>query len=367
MSNIFIRTTIAPYRVDTYNALSERGFKMFFYKDKDPDIKNMALILKECKFKPYYLKGITFGRTSRTLCYGLWSLIRRESPRVVIVPEFQFSFWQILIYKWFTRSSFKIVSMCDDSYDMIANDNSFSMIHKWLRYIAPRFMNDIIVLDSRVKDWYQKHFRKGIWLPILRDDKLEIANYKRVLPISRSIAAEYNLYNKKVILFVGRLVGLKNISRIISAYDKTQEDSILVIVGDGEMMEQLKKESNAINKDVIFTGRVEGDMLKAWYNVGDVFILLSIQEAYGAVTNEALLAGNRVVISKNAGSSCLVTKNNGEIVDPYDIESVAKALDNQLRLVGEKNGINERPSYMDVSFIERITNLENKLSLKKTM
>ena len=45
MSNIFIRTTIAPYRVDTYNALSERGFKMFFYKDKDPDIKNMALIL----------------------------------------------------------------------------------------------------------------------------------------------------------------------------------------------------------------------------------------------------------------------------------------------------------------------------------
>jgi glycosyltransferase involved in cell wall biosynthesis len=241
------------------------------------------------------------------------------------------------------------------------------MINKWLRYIAPRFMNDIIVLDSRVKDWYQKHFRKGIWLPILRDDKLEIANYKRVLPISRSIAAEYNLYNKKVILFVGRLVGLKNISRIISAYDKTQEDSILVIVGDGEMMEQLKKESNAINKDVIFTGRVEGDMLKAWYNVGDVFILLSIQEAYGAVTNEALLAGNRVVISKNAGSSCLVTKNNGEIVDPYDIESVAKALDNQLRLVGEKNGINERPSYMDVSFIERITNLENKLSLKKAM
>ena len=73
------------------------------------------------------------------------------------------------------------------------------------------------------------------------------------------------------------------------------------------------------------------------------------------------------MISKNAGSSCLVTKNNGEIVDPYDIESVAKALDNQLRLVGEKNGINERPSYMDVSFIERITNLENKLSLKKTM
>ena len=340
---------------------------MYFYKDNDPDIKNMALVLKECKFKPYYLKGITFGRTSRTLCYGLWRLIHRESPRVVIVPEFQFSFWQILLYKWITLSKFKIVSMCDDSYDMIANDNSFSMIHKWLRYIAPRFMDDIIVLDSRVKEWYQKHFRKGIWLPILRKDEIEKESYKRVLPISRALAEEYNLSHKRVVLFVGRLVKLKNISRIISAYNKTHEDCVLVIIGDGEEMEQLKKEADEIDKAVFFTGRVEGDMLKAWYNVGDVFILLSVQEAYGAVTNEALLAGNRVVISKAAGSSCLVTKNNGEVVDPYDVEAVTKALDNQLKLVGKKNGINERPSYMDVSFNERMTNLENKLSLKKVM
>ena len=63
----------------------------------------------------------------------------------------------------------------------------------------------------------------------------------------------------------------------------------------------------------------------------------------------------------------MVTKNNGEVVDPYDVEAVTKALDNQLKLVGKKNGINERPSYMDVSFNERMTNLENKLSLKKVM
>lgn len=35
MSNIFIRTNIAPYRVDTYNALNERlNMRMCFYHRK---------------------------------------------------------------------------------------------------------------------------------------------------------------------------------------------------------------------------------------------------------------------------------------------------------------------------------------------
>ena len=62
---------------------------------------------------------------SRTICFGLWGIIKREKPKVIIVPEFQIVLWQILILKWFTCSKFKIISMCDDSYDMVANDNDF--------------------------------------------------------------------------------------------------------------------------------------------------------------------------------------------------------------------------------------------------
>lgn len=40
-----------------------------------------------------------------------------------------------------------------------------------------------------------------------------------------------------------------------------------------------------------------------------------------------------MVISERAGSCCLVATNNGETVDPYDVESVTKAFDNQLILV----------------------------------
>ena len=49
-----------------------------------------------------------------------------------------------------------------------------------------------------------------------------------------------------------------------------------------------------------------------------------------------------MVISERAGSCCLVATNNGETVDPYDVESVTKAFDNQLILVDHKDGIHER-------------------------
>ncbi len=74
-----------------------------------------------------------------------------------------------------------------------------------------------------------------------------------------------------------------------------------------------------------------------------------------------------MVISERAGSCCLVATNNGETVDPYDVESVTKAFDNQLILVDHKDGIHERPSLMGVTFEERVSNLDRKLSFKENV
>ena len=361
MTNIFIRTAIAPYRVDTYNALAKMGFSMYFYSDRDPDIANMDALLELCEFKPTYLKGKQLGRRSRTICFGLWGIIKREKPKVIIVPEFQIVLWQILILKWLTCSKFKIISMCDDSYDMIANDNDFSRVHKWLRRLVPRLVDDIILLDVKAKDWYQEHFQKGIWMPILRNDDLESDKYRKVLPRSIEIAAHYGLSTTKVILFVGRLVKVKNVSGIIAAYARMTEHCKLVIIGDGEAMNDLHALASSISKEVLFLGRIEGEELRAWYNIADVFVLLSTLEPYGAVINEALLAGNRIVISQKAGASCLVSEDNGEIVDPYNIVEAANALDRQVRMAGDKKEIRFRPSLMKVSFQERMNYLMQRL------
>ena len=135
----------------------------------------------------------------------------------------------------------------------------------------------------------------------------------------------------------------------------------LVIIGDGEEMNDLQALASSISKEILFLGRIEGEELRAWYNIADVFVLLSTLEPYGAVINEALLAGNRIVISQKAGACCLVSKDNGEIVEPYNIVEAANALDRQVRMAGDKKRIRFRPSLMKVSFQERMNYLMQRL------
>ena len=141
MANLFFRTSIAPYRIDTYNALHERlGCMMCFYHTFDSSQKlNEEGMRKECKFTPRYLKGITFGSgETRKFCTEVWTLLRSNKPNVVIVPEYQLLTIQVLLYKFIFRKKFKVISMCDDSFDMVNNNNDFTIIHKWARkLIAP--------------------------------------------------------------------------------------------------------------------------------------------------------------------------------------------------------------------------------------
>lgn len=363
MSNIFIRTNIAPYRVDTYNALHERlNMSMCFYYRKGKAQKfDIDQLEAKCSFQPVYLKGIRLKSDNRKICLGLWRILRQEHPKVVIVPEFQISAMQVLLFRWLTRRKFKVVSMTDDSHDMIANNNDFTRLHAWLRNHTAKYFDDFIVVTPEVEQWYQQHFHKGIWLPIIMDDVKAEANYERLLPLSRQLAERYGLEGKKMLLSVSRLVDLKNLHRVIDAFGHSNSNAVLVIVGDGPEREALEQHAKLINKEVLFTGRFDGDELYAWYNLASVFILASYLEAFGAVTNEALLSGCRVIISKQAGSSCLVDGTNGEHIDPMNVDNITEAIDRQMALASIPDLLSSRPNAMKVSFEERINNLVNTL------
>ena len=98
----------------------------FYWKEETSQKLNMEVMIKECEFTPNYLKGIKLGANSRKFCTNIWSILRKNSPKIVIVPEFQILAIQVILYKWLFRKKFKIISMCDDSYDMLANNNDFS-------------------------------------------------------------------------------------------------------------------------------------------------------------------------------------------------------------------------------------------------
>lgn len=110
--------------------------------------------------------------------------------------------------------------------------------------------------------------------------------------------------------------------------------NFLIIVGSGEEENRLRQLTVDLELDnVLFTGRLDGEELYSWYNVADYFVLASYLEAFGAVTNEALLAGCYSLISNKAGSRCLIEDGvNGFTFESMDVNE----LNEKMRLAIKK-------------------------------
>lgn len=307
---------IAPYRIDLFNALSRlynTQVCLFWHNLKDQTF-DYAKIEKQFDYKSSYIVKEEMGLLK--WMKAIWKKLDTSRPDIVLGAEFGISTIIIILHKFITRRHYKIVIINDDSYDMLVNNNPFTKRHARAVKAMMPFVDDVINVEPRVAAYNQEKYQKGIYFPIICDDVNAKKRLERVLPISHNYVKNYQLEGKMVLLFVGRLVALKNVEFALRAFIKANLDNtVFVIVGDGPEKEKLEKIA-AGNPAVFFTGRLEGDELYAWYNVAQVFTLPSYKEAFGAVTNEALVAGCKVLISKDAGSNCLVKDGkNGFIID----------------------------------------------------
>ena len=279
---------------------------------------NYSKIEEQLLFDPSYLEKKTLK-----IQRGIISNIKSYNPDIVLVSECGIVALIVILYRLFCKKKYKIVSIIDDSYNMIAEDNQFSWRHELAEKLLVPHFDNVINVEPRVTEYFQKKYNKGIFFPIIVDDILLRNKYKELLTLSEVYINQYQLENKKVLLFVGRLVKLKNLQTAVPAFKQINDPEMrFVIVGSGEYEIQLKEIANDDNR-IIFVGRKEGDELYAWYNVAQCFILPSYQEPFGAVTNEALLAGCRVIVSDLAGSQCLVREGeNGYHINPHDINDI---------------------------------------------
>lgn len=338
-----------------------------FYWNQDKEHRfAQNLIEEKCDFSPIYLKGLKLGKPSRFLVFDLCKIIKKSNPEIVITPEFQIITLQLIIIRIFLNKKFKLISLCDDSLTMIENNHCLISLHSLGRKLLMPFMDEIILLDYDSYEWYRKKYNKGVWIPIIRDEVIERNSINRLIPTSNSLIKNNCLINKKVILYVGRLVAVKNLQSLLLAVSNLQrEDFVVIIIGSGPELKNLLKLSFSlkINNKVKFLGRIEGEELKAWYNIANLFVLPSIHEPFGAVVNEALLAGVYCIVSNVAGSRCLINNDvNGETFNPSDIKELSLILDKWLAKVYPlSNNLEMRPNLMFVTFDQMMSKLKNVL------
>ena len=350
---LIFHPTIAPYRIDFFNDLYHEFdtrvcLQYWNLRDQTFDYEK---IYAQFAFEPYYLKEIV-KLGARSLWGGFWKHLDEFNPDIVLVGEFNMTALMVLAHRFLKRKKYKVVSICDDSYNMVAEDNDFSRFHRIARrLVAPR-LDDLILVEPKVTQWYKEHYGKGICFPIIKPEDKAREEYARVLPMSREVMTQHGLEGKRVFLFVGRLVALKNVETAIRAFARlNQEENVFVVVGEGPEHENLEVVARDLQANVLFTGRLEGDALNVWYNIATTFVLASYQEPFGAVTNEALLAGCYALISNKAGSSSLVEEGvNGYTFSPMDVDELAKRMEaiSQLAVEHEENGL--KKNQMRVSY-----------------
>lgn len=366
MSNLLVfHQSIAPYRIDFFNELYKKYNCPIcvFKRGLNGQTLDNSRLEERHLFKVEY-----YTERSRLLTFlpkGIWSKLKKENPNVILVNECGPVSILTIIYKLVQRlrgKKIKVISMIDDSYDMTINkDKQFTYRHTIAKKILIPFFDDIICVDQEVASYYREKYNIGTYMPIVNEDNIARRRYKNILDISNEYVDKYDLKNKKVMIFVGRLVKLKNLQFIIPEILKSKYNDIrLIIVGSGDYENELKKIADDSNR-IIFVGQQEGDYLFAFYNVAQIFILPSYQEAFGAVTNEALLAGCYSLVSNKAGSRCLIQEGvNGEIFDPYDNESFNKVFDKILNKISPiEFPIKLKPNLMPSSFYDYFRNIEN--------
>ena len=322
---IAFHPTIATYRIDFFNALATRAnCKIYLLMRVFTNFVDYESIRKKIEFDPQYVFDERKEHI-RSFSLRYWRILDKEDPDVVITFEFGSCPIMIILHRIIKRKKYKIITMCDDSPRIFDRG---SIRHRLCRAICSPFLDDIIFSSKEISDRYKRKKGIGIYFPIIREENKARNTYKSILEHSNSLALKYQLSEHRVIGFVGRLAKEKNVGALIRCFSKIKTtNESLVIIGDGPERNSLEELSKELGVEAIFTGRIEGDELYSWYNIIDIFVLPSTYEPFGAVTNEALLAGCVAVVSDRCGSKCLISNyHNGLIYNAEDENNLSDAI-----------------------------------------
>ena len=204
------------------------------------------------------------------------------------------------------------------------------LLHKLLLTRTLKTADKIITDSNSTKNDLINYFNipeeKIRVILLAADEKFKPLSNKEI----KEAKQKYNL-NFPFILYVGTLEPRKNIPSLIKAFYKLKKKNLqykLVIAGKKgwkykEIFETIDKLN--LQSDVVFTGYVPDEDLPALYNAADLFVYPSVYEGFGLPPLEAMACGTPVITS-NTSSLPEVVGDAGIMVDPYDVDRLADAM-----------------------------------------
>ena len=205
---------------------------------------------------------------------------------------------------------------------------------------AVKYANEIIVLSQNVKDYFKKEYnRKTIFIP-------NGVNKPEIIE-PEIIKDNYGLDKDSYILYLGRMVPEKGIHYLIEAFNNVKTDKKLVIAGGAsdtdEYYAELKEEAKD-NKNIIFTGFVQGKELDELFSNAYIYCLPSDLEGMPLSLLEAMSYKN-CCLTSDIDECASVLEDKGVTFKKSDVEDLKDKmqclLDNESKVTKYKSEAQE--------------------------
>jgi glycosyltransferase involved in cell wall biosynthesis len=178
-------------------------------------------------------------------------------------------------------------------------------------------------------------------MPYAVDNAFFAERAEAARPNRDNLRAELGLApDAPVVLYAGKLQRRKHPLALYDAWRRI--DGVrpaLVYVGDGEERPALEArvEADGTDAQVRVLGFRNQSELPAFYDLADVFVLVSEREPWGLAINEAMACGTAAIASDQCGVAAdLVDESCGAVVSAGDTAELASAL---ARLVSDRAGL----------------------------
>lgn len=181
-----------------------------------------------------------------------------------------------------------------------------------------------------VSQYLQKELKRETGLDSeLSYNKIDSGRFYPGIDGSR-IRENHNLGNAPVVLFVGRISPHKGVHLLIEAFELVKREvpeARLIVVGKHFYSNYSKKLKQMSDDSIIFAEDVPDEELPYYYAACDVYATASLWEGFDIPVAEAQACGKPVVAFDIGPHPEVVnTKEGGELVQPGNIEGLAKAI-----------------------------------------
>lgn len=187
--------------------------------------------------------------------------------------------------------------------------------------MAVRFADELIVLNKSTQEYFRHHYNcETHYIP----NGVNPAN----LHEADLIKTQYGLSKDSYILYLGRIVPEKRCHLLCEAYERLATDKKLVIAGgssDSNDYMNALQERFKDNKNILFTGFVDGQLRDELYSNAYLFVLPSDLEGMSLCLLEAMSYGNCVLCS-DIEESANVVDEHGLRFKKDDVDSLTSEI-----------------------------------------